>query len=246
MKMAVQSSLRLDVLKGLISARFSLFAFVLISVQILTLSLLLSNSGIIQVMAQQQHNIVTHVAFSSLASPPSSQINNNSSPTAIPAPSNNSLLYDNSTYGIKFQFPYGWNKIELLSGRIINVEFTSPSGNVTGGNQLPAGVVMSIENGLGNITTLGQYSDASNKLLHAILGNFSSTAPRNTTLSGLPAIVRVLDVKQPISGIHINIAQVFTIKDGKAYGITYTAPASKYFSYLPTVQHIITSFQITK
>lgn len=89
--------------------------------------------------------------------------------------SNNSLLYDNSTYGIKFQFPYGWNKVEVLSGRIINVEFTSPSG----GNQLPAGVVMSIENGLGNITTLGQYSEESDKLLHAILGNFNSTAPRN-------------------------------------------------------------------
>jgi hypothetical protein len=92
---------------------------------------------------------------------------------------------------------------------------------------------------------LGQYTGVSDKLLHAILGNFNSTAPRPATLSGQPAIARVLDVKQP-NGIHINIAQVFTIKDSKAYAITYTAPASRYFSYLPMVQQIVNSFQITK
>ena len=54
-------------------------------------------------------------------------------------------------------------------------------------------------------------SEASDKLLHALLGNFNSTTPRPATLSGQSAIARVLDVKQPTSGIHINIAQVFTI-----------------------------------
>jgi hypothetical protein len=46
--------------------------------------------------------------------------------------SNNLSVYDNSTYGIIFQFPSAWSKIELLSGRTTNVEFTSPRGNVTG------------------------------------------------------------------------------------------------------------------
>jgi hypothetical protein len=216
-----------------------------LSVSVLLLLQAFGSSGISeQAMAekqQQKRDLVITTVFRPVSFP-SSQING----TFMPPTSNNSSLYENSTYGIKFQFPYGWNKIELLTGRLTNIEFTSPTGNVTGGTQLPAEVVISIEKGLGNVTTLGQYGEASNKLLHATLGNFNSTTPRPATLSGQPAIARVLDVKQPTSGIHINIAQVFTIKDGKAYIITYTAPASRYFSYLPMVQQIINSFQITK
>lgn len=190
---------------------------------------------------------------SSLSFPPSPQISNNnnndsnsSDTTQTQTGLNKSIIYDNSTYGIKFQSPYGWNKVEILFGRITTIEFTSPAGNATSGAQLPAQVMISIERGLGNVTTLGEYSKASDKLLHAILGNFNSTASKPTTLSGQPAIARVLDIKQPASGIHIDIAQVFTIKDGKAYSISYAAPASKYFSYFPILQRIINSFQITK
>jgi hypothetical protein len=202
-----------------------------------------------QAIAEQQHDLVTSTVLSRvsfLSSSLSPQINNHNSSTTLPTASKNFLLYNNATYGIKFQFPNGWSKIELLSGRITNVEFTSPTGNLSGSVQLPAEVVISIEKGLGNVTTLRQYSEAADKLLHETLGNFNTTASRPATLSGQPAIARVLDVRQPVSGIHINIAQVFTIKDSKAYDITYTAPASKYFSYLPTVQQMISSFQITK
>lgn len=204
-----------------------------------------------QAMAEQQLDLATGTKLtqvSSLSFPPSPQIGNNNNNNSSDTPQtglNKSIIYDNSTYGIKFQSPYGWNKVEILFGRITNIEFTSP-GNTTSGAQLPAQVMISIERGLGNVTTLGQYSKASNKLLHAILGNFNSTASKPTFLSGQPAIARVLDVKQPASGIHINIAQVFTIKDGKAYSISYAAPASTYFSYFPIVQRIINSFQITK
>jgi PsbP-like protein len=201
---------------------------------------------------QQQPDLATGTILtqaSSLSFPPSTQIddsNNNNSSDTTQTGLNKSIIYDNSTYGIKFQSPYGWNKVEILFGRITNIEFTSPTGNATSGAQLPAQVMISIERGLGNVTTLGQYSQVSDKLLHAILGNFNSTASKPTTLSGQPAIARVLDVKQPASGIHINIAQVFTIKDSKAYSISYAAPASTYFSYFPILQRIINSFQITK
>lgn len=201
---------------------------------------------------QQQPDLATGTILtqaSSLSFPPSTQIddsNNNNSSDTTQTGLNKSIIYDNSTYGIKFQSPYGWNKVEILFGRITNIEFTSPRGNGTSGAQLPAQVMISIERGLGNVTTLGQYSEVSDKLLHAILGNFNSTASKPTTLSGQPAIARVLDIKQPASGIHINIAQVFTIKDSKAYSISYAAPASTYFSYFPILQRIINSFQITK
>jgi hypothetical protein len=204
---------------------------VLFSLVPISVVLVIMSSGIFHsAMALQQHlNKETEAAF---VSPSSS-----SPSSAIPTPS---VQYYNSTYGIIFQSPYGWNKIELLSGRITTVEFTSPTGHVS--------IVISIEKGLGKEkkSTLGQYDEVSQRFLHSTLGNFISTPPRHATLLGQPAIARVLVVKQPVSGIHINIAQIFTIKDDEAYAITYTAPADMYSSYFPILQQVVNSFQITK
>jgi hypothetical protein len=246
---------RINLLKGLLSTRLLFLNGLAISLLSLllssSLSPSLSGSGIFQhAMAQQQHEmvVVVHVAFSSLmySSYVSTLINNNSSSTTvIPAQSNNFSLYNNSTYGIKFQSPYGWNKIEILAGRTTLIKFTSPSINATGSIELPANVVISIEKGLRNVTTLQQYSEAADKLLNTILGNFNATS-QPSTLSGLPAISKVIAIKHPISGIDIVIAQVFAIKNDNAYSITYTVPASSYSRYLPIVQQIFNSFQITK
>jgi hypothetical protein len=84
--------------------------------------------------------VVIHVSFPSLISTGASTLNNNnSSTTVIPIQSNNFSLYNNSTYGIKFQSPIGWNKIEILAGRNTFVDFTSPpSRNVNGSIESPA------------------------------------------------------------------------------------------------------------
>ena len=125
------------------------------------------------------------------------------------------------------------------------IEYTSPPRNETGTIELPAQVVISIEKGLGNVTTLQQYGEGADRLLRTVLGNFTSSS-QPTTLSGLPAISRTMATMNPVSGTDILIAQIFVIKNGNAYTITYTAPSSIYNSYLPTVQQIINSFQITK
>lgn len=116
-----------------------LFLLVTISLASLLSSSASLHIGIFQsTMALQQHQPETETA---LVSPSSSS----PSQSAIPTPS---VQYYNSTYGIVFQSPYGWNKIELLSGRITTVVFTSPIGHVS--------IVISIEKGLGKVTTLGQ------------------------------------------------------------------------------------------
>jgi hypothetical protein len=212
--MAAINQVRINLVKGLSLIWLPLFDLlclpyipILATVSVLLLLQPFSSIGTLQqAMAEQQHDLVTNTILSRvsfLSSSSSPQINNHNSSTTLPTASKNFLLYNNATYGIKFQFPYGWSKIELLSGRITNVEFTSPTGNITGNVQLPAEGVISIEKGLGDVTTLGQYGAAADKLLHETFGNFNSTAPRPATLSGQPAIARVLDVRQPISGIHI-------------------------------------------
>jgi hypothetical protein len=180
--------------------------------------------------------------MSSYASTP---INNNGSAPGIPGISNNFSLYSNSSYGIEFQPPQAWDKIEVLDGPITLIEYTSPPRNETRIIELPAQVVISIEKGLGNVTTLQQYGEGADRLLKTVLGNFTSTS-QPATLSGLPAISRTIATKNPVSGTDILIAQIFVLKDGNAYTITYTAPSSIYYNYLSTVQRIINSFQITK
>lgn len=106
----------------------------------------------------------------------STPINNNGSAAITLGLLNNFSLYHNSSYGIEFQSPQGWNKIEILDGRISLIEFTSPSRNVTGSIKLPAQIVVSIEKGLRNVTTLQQYSEGVDKLLKTILGNFTSNS----------------------------------------------------------------------
>ena len=226
-----------------------LLASLLFSIPLLLLSLPnLNDSGIFEYVTaeQQQHNtVVVNVAFPSLISTSASIINNNNSmsSTIIPTQPSSFSSYNNSTYGIKFQSPNGWNKIEVLSGRTTLIEFRSPSTNATESIQLPGRVAISIEKDLGNVTTLQEYSQATDNLLNRMLGNFTAKS-QPITLSGQPTISRIIATKHPISGIGISIAQVLTIKNNNAYSITYTVPTSSYYRYLPVVQQILNSFQI--
>jgi eukaryotic-like serine/threonine-protein kinase len=161
-----------------------------------------------------------------------------------PITANNFLTYVNSTYGIKFLFPYNWSKIEILSEKLNVVKFFSPLINTS--ENVPATIDISIEKNLGNITTLSEYANHTDKSLNSLLSGFNITQSQPTTLSGLLANERVFDIKQPVSGLDLSVGQVYTIKNNKAYVITYTVPASKYFDYLPTFQKMINSFQITK
>lgn len=79
---------------------------------------------------------------------------------------------------------------------------------MTGSIKLPAQIVVSIEKGLRNVTTLQQYSEGVDKLLKTILGNFTS----NSQTTGVPAISRTIATNNPVSGIDILIAQIFCSK----------------------------------
>jgi hypothetical protein len=102
----------------------------------------------------------------------STPLNNNASAAVVSGVSNNFSLYSNSSYGIEFQPPQAWDKIEVLDGPVTLIEYTSPPRNETGIIELPAQVVISIEKGLGDVTTLQQYLPPfiCNKIPHSSLG----------------------------------------------------------------------------
>src|SRR5207248_3418801 len=76
------------------------------------------------------------------------------------------LEYQNSSYGVRFQFPADWKKIEILAGRVALVEFVLPPQNISG--SIPESITISIEKHLPtNMTTLAAYVNASNRLLNS-------------------------------------------------------------------------------
>jgi len=158
------------------------------------------------------------------------------------------LIYENSTYGIKFEFPSDWKKIETLSGRVSNIEFISPPKNAS--DIFPATISIVVEKNLGNITTLDQYTKTSDGLLNQMLGSFNTTIESRPSsmgsIAGLPANERILDIKQPTVGLDLKSIQVFTIQNNKAYIITYTVEPAEFLDYLPVLQRMVNSFQITK
>jgi eukaryotic-like serine/threonine-protein kinase len=158
------------------------------------------------------------------------------------------LTYENFTYGIKFEFPSDWKKVEILFGPVTDIEFISPSKNAS--DIFPATISITVENNLGNITTLDQYTRVSDGLLNKALGGFNTTVESQPStigsIGGIPANERVLDMKQPMVGLDLKVAQVFTIQNNKAYIITYTVEPAKFVDHLPTLQRMVNSFQITK
>jgi eukaryotic-like serine/threonine-protein kinase len=155
----------------------------------------------------------------------------------------NFLIYENATFGLKFQSPSNWNKIEISSPRIIDIKFISP---VNSSDKFPSTIDIAIEKNLGNITSLDRYTRAADEMLNTTFSGFNISDSRPTSLAGFPAIGRVFDYKLTIPAVDLKSAQILAINNDKAYVITYTSEAAKYFDYLPILQEIMSSFQITK
>ena len=71
---------------------------------------------------------------------------------------------------------------------------------------------------------------------------FTVLSHEETTLSGVPA--QKIVYTEESSGQKIQYLQVFAVKDGKAYVLTYTAPAESYSAHVKDAEAIINSFKI--
>jgi serine/threonine-protein kinase len=77
------------------------------------------------------------------------------------------------------------------------------------------------------------------------LPSFELIESTSATLSDNPAHKVVYTYSDAEIGI-TKTMEILTIKDDKLYFISYTADATKYSSYLPTIQKMIDSFKINK
>jgi eukaryotic-like serine/threonine-protein kinase len=157
----------------------------------------------------------------------------------------NLLTYQNSTFGIKIQYPSNWEKQENGTRQDTHtdlVTFTPPTIN---SNASLTVTVDDIADSPG--TTLAQYaSDEIGSLKQQYANNdFKMIESKSSIiLAGLPAYrIVYTSVDQNTTTKDMEIG---AIKGHKVYILTYEAGPNEYDKYLPIALKMIDSFQITK
>ena len=139
----------------------------------------------------------------------------------------------NSAKGFTIKYSSDWsNPQEQQNGNV--VLFLTPTNNVAENLNVQA-ANLSANDTLATLTRDLTSSAQSND-------NFKQIEATNTTLAGLPAYKIVFTAT--VDGAQLKVLQTWTVKDGKAYVITYKAAPSNYDTYASTAQQMIDSFQI--
>jgi hypothetical protein len=176
----------------------------------------------------------------------------NATNATTPAPATNVtardfLTYENSTYGIKIQYPANWQigvpnqtSSEENAFNYI-VAFRSPKDRVS--DTVAEILTIAIENlpPEENIS-LATYSTAQIIDLRQIATDFDLEQSTPTVLAGRPAYKLVYG--ETFEQIPLKRLAVWTIKDNKVYILTFGGEAAKYSSYFPTIQKMVDSFEL--
>jgi eukaryotic-like serine/threonine-protein kinase len=159
--------------------------------------------------------------------------------------------YENPTYGIKIRYPADWQKTEHLSGNRFWVNFVSPIKN-TNANTFPATVTVSVE-GLNHSISA---DNATGKFVTGIIDSakrslsdfqiIESNPNANITGTSAHKIVYTFLSQDPAVQAHFQSMNIWSAEGKKVYSISYTELKPLYASYLPIVQKIVDSFEITK
>jgi len=97
-----------------------------------------------------------------------------------------------------------------------------------------------------NITALEEYVQIAENLTKAVFPNATIVIPTQPqTLGGLPAYAKVFTFVHPETEMSFTVGQIFTVYNGKAYVLSYTAQSEIYNVHYQAFQDVINSFQIT-
>jgi serine/threonine-protein kinase len=141
-------------------------------------------------------------------------------------------IYENPTYGIQIQYPSDWGRLDL--------SFLQDSADIDfyplSDTSLAKNVKLQVKNLPFHNMTLEEYTNSQINPTEEIL-----LESNTTTLADLPGYKIVFT-----NMVGLKTMQVWTIKDDKAYIITYVAKEEDYENDLQIVQNMIDSFKITK
>jgi len=150
------------------------------------------------------------------------------------------IIYENPVYGFRTQYPEGWDIIiQGASNSSLSLRFNSPLENDT--DNFRENLRLEVNNtsnttGLSNLTsaTLTSYLE---QYPGFKVMELSTTNLDNNTV---PALKLVASLTQE----GLDFMQIFAIKEEKAYIISYISQTSRYSTYLPTIEQIISSFEM--
>jgi len=155
----------------------------------------------------------------------------------------NFLPYENSTYGIKAQYPSNWDKQENGTRQDTEtdlVTFYPPSTNSNASLDISIDDI-SDEKG----TTLAQYAGNGMTDLNQSLKSFKlDRSSTNSVLAGLPAYNSTYTYVD--GNVVLKDMEIGAIKGNNVYIVTYEAGINEYNKYLSVIQRVIDSLQITK
>jgi hypothetical protein len=143
------------------------------------------------------------------------------------------VSYSNPNLGFSLEYPSEWEKEESLT-------FVSPQGGI--GNRTPEVISITTEVLPTSNYSLDSYTEAALGQVESFKG-FRLLNSSSTTLAGLPAHMIVYSFTDE-SQTPLENLQVWTIKDGMAYVITYGGTPEEFDSSLPTFQSVMDSFRI--
>ncbi len=153
----------------------------------------------------------------------------------------NLLVYESPEYGIRTQYPDGWEiVIQNTSNSLLSLRFDSPQENDT--DIYRENVVFEI-NAISNNAALSNFTGAA---LASYLESFSDIelvelSSTNLTDTAIPAYKLVGSRTQE----GLDFMQIFAINEDKVYSILYSSEKTKYSTYLPIVEEMINSFEVT-
>ena len=154
---------------------------------------------------------------------------------------NGSLIFESPVYGIRTQYPDGWEIIiQNTSNSLLSLRFNSPPENDT--DIFRENVRLEI-NTVSNNTALSNFTSAAvtSYLERYPDLKFSEVSSTNLTNGTIPAYKLVASRTQD----GLDFMQIFAIKDDKVYTITYSSATTRYSTYLPIIERVIDSFEVT-
>jgi hypothetical protein len=153
----------------------------------------------------------------------------------------NLLAYESPAYGIRTQYPDGWEiLIQSASNSSLSLRFDSPPENDT--DNFRENVILEI-NTISNNTALSNFTStavASYLELYPDL-KFSEVSLTNLANDTIPAYKLVGSRTQE----GLDFMQIVAIKEDTVYTISYSSATTKYSTYLPIIEKMIDSFEVT-
>ena len=199
-------------------------------------------TGIFAAIVTQPRDALGQKNATSVA--PNSNTRLNSNATSAASTNAASLTYQNSTVGIKIQYPSNWTKQTTDRG----VSFAVVLGrNTTNHENFLAKLNASALRGFPTNMTIKAMADRVVNSYRHFLPSFQIESYTNATLAGNNAIKIVYTYADPKNN-KFTATDTATIKNDKLYVIQYYyyTKSPKQQAYLQTLQKMVDSFQIVK